>query len=208
MNKLYDRIAPISLFVCTLLCLPALLFQQNLAFLWIDVLLFVVLSSFKKGRIRVLAPLIILMSIVFFNLLAPMGRVLFTMGGFRITEGALLSALEKSGVLIGMVFLSQYAVSRDLHLPGKLGGFISHMFLFFDRLSAEKTAFRVKSPISSIDERLLAVYEQKEYEEKDAATAKIIHLKGTKQSIFSWTVCIVPIVVVYALLVVSRFLSA
>lgn len=197
MNKLYNHIAPIPLFICTLSCLPALLFQQNLAFLWINVLLFLILSSIKKGQLRIMPPIIIFLSIIFFSILTPNGRVLFSIGTLRVTEDALLRALEKSGILLGMVFVSQYAVSRSLQLPGNIGKFISHMFLFFDTFSEGKKTFNVKTPFQSIDERLLAVYTQDE--------TYNTHKTPIHYSPFSWIICILPILIVYTLLFINRF---
>lgn len=131
----FKTLNPSTLFFCAVLCLPGILFQRSLAYLWADIALFIALNLLKKGGIRILPPLIICISVVFFNLFTPEGLVLFSLGKFKVTLGAVQNGLHKSGVLLAMVFVSQYAVSRDLNLPGKAGGFLSRVFYYFDALS-------------------------------------------------------------------------
>lgn len=199
MTELYKKIPSMPLFICTLLCFPALLFQSNVLFLWINVLLFFILSGLKKGRVRIFQPLIFMLSIVFFNALIPSGRILFLIGSFRVTEGALIFGLKKSGVLLGMLFLSQYALSRDIRIAGTFGKFVNSMFLFFDILSEQKTPFSLKNPLQSIDERLLAVYTGSE----DERSAQDTSCSGN--SVFSWFVCLLPLVIVYILFAMQFF---
>ena len=131
----FKTLNPSTLFFCAVLCLPGILFQRSLAYLWADIALFIALNLLKKGGIRILPPLILCISVVFFNLFTPEGLVLFSLGKFKVTLGAVQNGLHKSGVLLAMVFVSQYAVSRDLNLPGKAGGFLSRVFYYFDALS-------------------------------------------------------------------------
>ena len=136
----FKTLNPSTLFFCAVLCLPGILFQRSLAYLWADIALFIALNLLKKGGIRILPPLIICVSVVFFNLFTPEGLVLFSLGKFKVTLGAVQNGLHKSGVLLAMVFVSQYAVSRDLNLPGKAGGFLSRVFYYFDALSEQTDA--------------------------------------------------------------------
>ena len=137
-KKFFDSLNPSLLFFSSLLCLPGILFQQSIVYLWIDLAFFALLSGLKKGRFRIVPPLVICCSIVFFNLFQADGYVLFSIFSLKVTSGALHEGLKKSGVLLAMVFVSQYAVSRRLHLPGRAGGFLSRVFRYFDALS-EKT---------------------------------------------------------------------
>ncbi|MGI5171984.1 hypothetical protein H0R92_00055 [Treponema sp. OMZ 840] len=142
MKKVFDSLNPSLLFITSLLCLPGILFQQSLAYLWIDLVLFALLSALKKGRFRIVPPLAICFSIVFFNLFQADGYVLFSIFSLKVTSGSLQEGLKKSGVLLAMVFVSQYAVSRNLNLPGRTGGFLSRVFLYFDALSQKTDSER------------------------------------------------------------------
>lgn len=91
-------------------------------------------------------------------LLSPSGKVLFTCGPVKITDGALINAFHRSAILCGMVFLSQFAVSPKLHLHGKAGFFFSQILVYFDELTSKKISFKPGSIISSIDGRLIEIW--------------------------------------------------
>ena len=59
--------------------------------------------------------------IVFFNILAPYGKVLAVIGPLRITQGSLLLGLEKAVTLEGLVMLSAAFIKSGLRLPGGIG---------------------------------------------------------------------------------------
>ena len=221
MKTFFAKVSASQLFVCTLLCLPGVLFQQSVVFLWADVLLFMLLNALKKGHIRLLPALIILISVVFFNLLAPSGLVLFSVFSFKVTQGALFTGLRKSGILLGMVFISQYAVSRTLYLPGRFGGFLSLVFWYFDKLSEKdksapaavksklKKTFSfaaVRALFEKIDNKLLSVFYLPPAERagtQSIQSARSTHSESTvpshslKYALFS----ALPLFPVYALLI-------
>uniref|UniRef100_A0A7C3II12 Uncharacterized protein n=1 Tax=Gracilinema caldarium TaxID=215591 RepID=A0A7C3II12_9SPIR len=99
-------------------------------------------------------------SIVFFNLLVPYGKVLFQLGGFKITQGALLSGLEKAITLEALIMLSKTSIRSDLHLPGNFGSLIAESFQIFEELLAQKKQFDWKKPIESIDLVLISLSEK------------------------------------------------
>ncbi len=68
-----------------------------------------------------------------------------------MTAGALESGLQKSMLLIGLVFTSLFSVTPGLRLPGILGGVLGRMFYYFEELSAGKGKIRRKSFIKDID---------------------------------------------------------
>ena len=114
----------------------------------------------KRGRIKVLPSVFMTIGITFFALLAPSGRVLLSLGKFRITLDSLLVGLHKSGILTGMVFLSQFAISPHLHLPGKAGVFLGQMFTTFDALTAKRLHFSRGHVIAALDSRLNELWEE------------------------------------------------
>lgn len=122
---------------------------------WICAAIFLVMTLIKKhGKVRILPSVFLTIFITLFALLTPNGKILYAIGNFRITEEALLTGLQKSARLVGMVFLSQFAISPRLNLPGKLGKFLHEVFEIFDSFTAEKIQFKRGKIISSLDSRL------------------------------------------------------
>lgn len=122
---------------------------------WICAAIFLVMTLIKKhGKVRILPSVFLTIFITLFALLTPNGKILYSIGNFRITEEALLTGLQKSARLVGMVFLSQFAISPRLNLPGKLGKFLHEVFAIFDSFTAEKIQFKRGKIISSLDSRL------------------------------------------------------
>ena len=109
-----------------------------------------------------------ILGIAFFSLFTPNGKIiqingraLYLFSIFPVTQGALLGGIKKGALLAGMVFLSQFAISMKLHLPGKAGQFINNMFFTFGRLTEKKIPFKAGQIIESIDERLLEVWDER-----------------------------------------------
>ena len=144
----------------SLIAMVTVLVCKNLWVQIFTVVLFFVLTAIKKhGKIRWIPSLIILLSITFFSLLSPAGKVLFTLGSWKITSGALVSGLQKGLSLIGMVYISQFVVDKNFRLPGKFFSVIVYIFLIYDKLTAEKMAVKKKNIISGIDEKLMSITE-------------------------------------------------
>lgn len=147
-------------FVCSLVVMCCFLFIKNLIILWVSVIILYICTLIRKrGKVKILPSLIITITVTFFALLSPYGKVLFSIGFWRITKDALFTGLHRSGILVGMVFVSQCAVTKNLKLPGKAGKFLSEMFSVFEELTAKRISFKPGTIISSIDERLCEIYE-------------------------------------------------
>jgi len=149
-----------DLFIAGLLCIPALVFSHNLYFRAVLFLYFYVFAWVQGKRNSLVMTLFISASIVFFNLLVPYGKVLFQLGGFKITQGALLSGLEKAITLEALIMLSKTSIRSDLHLPGNFGSLIAESFQIFEELLAQKKQFDWKKPIESIDLVLISLSEK------------------------------------------------
>ncbi len=198
MSNIYKNVNPTILFFSSIICFPTIFFQDNLMFLWANVVLFLILLYLKNGKIRLLPSLIILFSILFFNMLTPTGKIYASIGSFRITEGALEFGLRKAAVLLSMVFISQYAISRSLKLQGKLGFYLENMLYFLDKLTEHKATFNIKKPFSSIDAILLEVYETNDLGLEREQNVQV------RQSIQAWLICIFPVLIGYSLLVLQH----
>ncbi len=121
---------------------------------------FAILVYRKDGKIKLLTPLIITACITFFNLLNPVGKVLFRIGSFPVTATALGIGLRKGLILWDMVLVSKLIISRNLPIPGKAGELIKTIFAYFDSITSERISFRPGKIIETIDNRLLECYKE------------------------------------------------
>lgn len=174
-------ISPSLLFVTVMVSFPAFLFQKKLMVLAAEAFIFFLLALTRRGKLRLLPSILMIAGITFFALFSPHGQVLARWGRFSVTTGALEAGLIRGLTLAGMVFLSQLALSPQLHLPGKLGSFVVDMFGLLDKLTKEGLVFSkdkkfvgIKELMSILDEHLYQVYwsdgqEGKALEQKQVA---------------------------------------
>ena len=138
------------------------------AAIWFFVLIFFILACVKCRRIRVFPPLVIVLSVTFFSLLSPSGEVLLSIGSFKITLDSLLLGLRRSGILVGMVFLSRLIISQK---SGKTfmshGGIISNklteVLFYLNLLTEKKISFKKGHIIEAIDQRLCESWDAYEH---------------------------------------------
>lgn len=150
---------PLHLFLTSAVILPAYLFQDALSIRIAQVLLFAVLSTVAGKRIKWMYFVVIVSSITFFNLLTPMGRVLFSIGPFTVTEGALENGVMKGFTVVGLVFISLFSVRPELELPGRLGGLLVRVFYYFERIvETKRRRLEARRLIGSIDDILESLY--------------------------------------------------
>jgi heptaprenyl diphosphate synthase len=155
---LHRAVAPLPLFVFGLLTIPAFLFQEHLPIKVGQALLFAGLASLAGKKIKWLYFVIMVGSITAFHVLTPLGRVLVEFGPIRVTQGALRLGLLKGFTIVGLVFLSLGTISRDLKLPGSLGGLIGRLFYYFERILDTKSRVEAKNLIPSLDRILDDLY--------------------------------------------------
>lgn len=118
----------------------------------------VILVLVKKGNVKIIPSVLIIVSVTFFSLLVPHGKILAELWKLKITEGALMSGLVRSGRLCGALFLSKLMVGKNTRLPSKAGRFMDLVFHYFERLSSDKTKIQFKDMVSGIDRKLLSVF--------------------------------------------------
>lgn len=158
-------------FILSLCAFVLLLYSASLYVVYGIFALFILLNLIKYKKVRLLSPIIIILSITLLELLSPAGKILWQYGAFKITTIPLVAGLLKSGKLCAMVVVSKFAVSRDLKLPGRVGEFVAQVFGIFGQLnekqteddelqSAGKKGKTWKKVISSIDRRLCEVWQQ------------------------------------------------
>ena len=170
----------INLILSLLLIFP-LVFQKNLVILFIQFVSMIIFAFIRKKRVKLLPSFFITLSLVFFSLLSPFGKVWFSIGNFTITEGAFLLGLKKSFMLCGMVFISQIATSFEFNIKGNFGKMISEVFYWFSIFSdfSKKAKSESKLQIDekkksklslkSIDEYLCELYFEEKQEKNNNA---------------------------------------
>lgn len=170
----------INLILSLLLIFP-LVVQKNLVILFIQFFSMIIFAFIRKKRVKILPSFFITLSLVFFSLLSPFGKVWFSIGNFTITEGAFLLGLKKSFVLCGMVFISQIATSFEFNIKGNFGKMISEVFYWFSIFSdfSKKAKSESKLQINenkksklslkSIDEYLCELYFEEKQEKNNNA---------------------------------------
>jgi heptaprenyl diphosphate synthase len=121
--------------------MPALLFNPSTAGRIIQFLLFWALAVLAGKKNNALATILVILGITAFNLLVPYGRVLFSLGAFKISSGALLSGLRRGVTLEGLFMLSRLTIRRDLRLPGAFGELVGESFRILSLITEKKSAF-------------------------------------------------------------------
>jgi hypothetical protein len=157
-NRIAGHDHPLHLFVAGAALIVAFLLQTNLIVRLCQVAFFAVTATLAGKRIRPLYFLMITASITIFNLLTPVGQVLFRVAGLPITRGALEQGLSKGFAIVGLVLVSLTSVSRELALPGAFGGLIGRVFSYFEQVLEGKGRVSARHLVESIDEILLGIY--------------------------------------------------
>lgn len=163
--------------------------------LWIKaavwLLLLVLDEAARKGKVRLLPPLIMIASLAALSLLSPSGKVLHVIGSFRITRGALEAGLSKGLTLTGMLFASQVIFSAlqgrglgrvpasatstamghgDITATGRgngakcsLPGLAGSVFADFARLSGRGLDIKGKGLMAALDGRLCELWPETDF---------------------------------------------
>ena len=157
-NRLARHTAPGHIFIAGVLTIVAFLFQDDLVVRVAQVMLFALLATLAGKRIRWGYFAIMVGSITFFNVLTPVGRVLVEVGPFAITEGAVRQGLLKGFAIVGLVFISLFAVRSDLQLPGTFGGMLGRLFYYFERVLDTRRRVATSRLVESVDAILMELY--------------------------------------------------
>ncbi|MDR0719527.1 MAG: hypothetical protein LBF78_07825 [Treponema sp.] len=137
------------------LIMPALLFNPLIIFRIAQFLFFWFLAWLSGKKNNPLVTLLIILGIVVFNLIVPYGRVLFSLGPFRITLGALSAGIQRAVTLEGLIMLSRVSIRQDLKIPGGLGELIGESFRMFTLITEKKQRITRKNFIGDIDNLMI-----------------------------------------------------
>jgi uncharacterized membrane protein len=118
----------------------------------------------RKRKPRFLNACIVFVCIVLFHVWIPYGKVLFTIGTFPVTQGALLAGLRKACVLQGMVLFSRFAIRGTIQFPGFLGNLLTASFTVLRQFGEMRPLFsgrfkNQKNFIANLDGLLLGLFE-------------------------------------------------
>ena len=119
-------------------------------FLWVIALIF------NKAGNPVFT-IIVIAVIIAFNLLVPYGYVLFSIGPFKITSGALVAGIHRAVTFQALVMLSKLTIREDLRLPGAFGKLLSESLQIFNKMTTQKIKFTGKNIIENIDTLLMGL---------------------------------------------------
>jgi hypothetical protein len=159
-NELFG---PKTLFCCGAVMALLFLFIPSMPVCAAMFVFFCILAWLSGKKINVLVTISVMAGIVFFNLLAPYGKVLAELGPFRITQGSLLAGVRKALVLEGLVLLSGACVHRNLRLPGKIGRILADSFRLLEQMRERKSTIRPGHIIEGIDRLMLEMETNKEF---------------------------------------------
>ncbi len=157
-NRLARIASAEHLFLAGVVTIVAFLFQGDLRVRIAQVFAFALLATLAGKRIRWGYFVVMVSSITAFHLFAPLGRILLEIGPLAITEGALRQGLQKGFAIVGLVFISLFAVQSNLRLPGTVGGLLGRLFFYFERVLDARGSVRAKALVASIDQILFDVY--------------------------------------------------
>jgi len=157
-DRLGRRIHPVVRFWTGLTLIPGYFLIDSLLFKILLVMLFALTAFLAGKRIRYFYFLMMTLSITFFHLLTPVGRILWEAGPLKITLGALHTGLLKGVTLSGLVFISLFSVTPSLRLPGKLGGLLARMFYYFEEILDGRKNISAGNFIGSLDRVLMEIF--------------------------------------------------
>ena len=144
-----------ALFIAGFLIMPALLFNPVVNFRVLQFLFFWFLAWLSGKKNRPLFTFLVMLGIVIFNLILPYGQVLFSIGVFKITSGALMTGINRAVTLEGLIMLSSFTIRQDLKIPGIFGELIGESFRIFAVIMNQKKDITRKNLIADIDRLML-----------------------------------------------------
>ena len=150
-----------ALFIAGLIIIPAVLFNPSAEYRCLQFLFFWLLALLCGKKTNPVFTILITIFIIAFNLIIPYGRVLYSIGDFKITSGALEAGIHRAVTLQALVMLSKLTIRNDLILPGAFGQLLSSSLRYFAVIIGKKHRINSKNLIASIDTLMLELNEEK-----------------------------------------------
>lgn len=172
-RAIYDQLfGAAALCIAGLIIMPAMLFNPSPLFRAAQFLGFWFLCWLAGKKNNPLITLLIIAGIVGFNLIIPYGKIIFGIGNFNITYGALMTGIQRAATLEGLIMLSRLTVRRDLRLPGRFGELIGESFRLFAQITDSKPHITVKNLMADIDQLMLDLGNNNDCGQEKTASAK------------------------------------
>jgi hypothetical protein len=155
-RQVYEKLfSARALCIAGFLIMPALLFNPNVLFRVFQFLFFWFLAWLSGKKNNPLFTFLVILGIVIFNLIIPYGQVLFSIGAFKITSGALMTGIQRAVTLEGLIMLSRFTIRQDLKIPGLFGELIGESFRIFAIIMDTGQRITRKNLIADIDRLML-----------------------------------------------------
>jgi heptaprenyl diphosphate synthase len=165
--------------------MPSFLFNPVTLFRVFQFLLFWFLSWLTGKKNNPLITIFIITGIVVFNLIIPYGEVIYSIGVFKITAGALTTGIHRAVTLEGLLMLSRVTIRRDLKIPGAFGELIGESFRIFAVIMDRKQLVTRKNFIADIDRLMLELSgDERSGDERQENAASGVTAPATKPTGF------------------------
>lgn len=149
-----------ALFAAGLLIMPALLFNPVTEYRVVQFLFFWFLTWLSGRKTKPVITIMVIIFIIGFNLIIPYGRILFSIGFFKITSGALTAGIHRAVTLAALVMLSKVTIRQDLKIPGAFGEILGESLRIFSVIVDRKIRVTGKNLITEIDGLMLELSEE------------------------------------------------
>jgi heptaprenyl diphosphate synthase len=144
-----------ALFIAGLAIMPSLVFNPQTETRIVQFLFFCLLVLLSGKKINPVFTFFAIFFITAFNLIIPYGKVLFSVGAFKITSGALKAGLHRAITLEALLMLSKVTIRQDLKIPGAFGEILGDSFRVFSVMMSRKNRITVRNFFTDIDSLLL-----------------------------------------------------
>ena len=150
--------APGALALAGMIVTAAFLFQPNVLLKAVMLIAFILAARAVGKRFSLATTLSVSLGIILANLIVPSGKVLGTLLGMKITQGALIEGIEKALTFEGLMMLSKASIAPGLKLPGRLGRIVAAAFVYYDRIVEYKGRIKAASLSRDADDLMLRVW--------------------------------------------------
>lgn len=140
--------------ILSIITMLLFIFINNPLIKTILALFYITVSLINGSKVKILPVLLMFLTIITINIMTPGGLVIFELGSFSITKGALFRGLGRSSLLIGILYLSRNISLTTIRIPGSFGFLIRDTFHYFSQLSSGER-IRAKYLIEDLDKKLL-----------------------------------------------------
>jgi len=144
-----------ALFITGLVIMPALLFNPSTEYRALQFLFFWFLTWLSGKKTNPFFVILIIFSVIVFNLIVPYGRILSSVGPFKITQGALIAGVNRAVTFEALVMLSKVSVRSDIKLPGVFGELLGESLRIFSVIVSRKHSITAKNVIADIDSLMM-----------------------------------------------------